>query len=79
MPFYADLKPDGIERTILNGIATGKGAADIVRDMGEELAAAKQKHGIGILKNKQQLVKALEKTAGEELAEKAKKEALEIA
>ncbi len=41
------------------------------------LIDAKKKHHIGSLKNKQQLVKAMEKTAGKELAEKAKKEALE--
>ncbi len=41
------------------------------------LIDAKNKHHIGPLKNKQQLVKALEKAAGEELAEKAKKETLD--
>jgi len=41
---------------------------------GATLIDAKKKHHIGPLKNKQQLVKALEKAAGEELAEKAKKE-----
>ena len=46
---------------------------------GASLIEAKKKHHIGPLKNKQQLVKALEKAAGEELAEKAKKEALEVA
>jgi len=40
---------------------------------GATLIDAKKKHHIGPLKNKQQLVKALEKSAGEELAEKAKK------
>jgi hypothetical protein len=44
---------------------------------GGSLIDAKKKHHIGPLKNKQQLVKALEKSAGEELAEKAKKEALD--
>ena len=37
---------------------------------GESLIAAKQKLGVGVLKNKQQLVHALEKAAGQELAEK---------
>jgi len=40
--------------------------------MGKELAAAKQKHGIGILKNKQQLVDALQKKAGADMAESVK-------
>jgi len=39
---------------------------------GKALIAAKKKHHIGPLKNKQQLIKALQKAAGEELAEKAK-------
>jgi hypothetical protein len=38
--------------------------------MGKELAAAKQKHGIGILKNKQQLVEALIRRATEETLRK---------
>jgi len=42
--------------------------------LGKALIAAKKKHHIGPLKNKQQLIKALLKAAGEELAEKAKKE-----
>jgi len=46
---------------------------------GQALIAAKQKHGIGVLKNKQQLVQALEKVAGQALAEKAKQEALDAA
>ncbi len=46
---------------------------------GATLIDARKKHHIGPLKNKQQLVKALEKAAGEELAEKVKKEALEAA
>ena len=41
---------------------------------GATLIDDKKKYHIGPLKNKQQLVKALEKAAGEELAEKAKKE-----
>jgi len=45
---------------------------------GKALIAAKKKHHIGPLKNRQQLIKALQKAGGEELAEKAKqKEALE--
>jgi hypothetical protein len=46
---------------------------------GQGLIAAKQKHGIGVLKSKQQLVQALQKAAGQELAEKAKQEALDAA
>ena len=46
---------------------------------GESLIAAKQKLGIGVLKNKQQLVHALEKAVGQELAEKAKQEAAKAA
>ena len=46
---------------------------------GESLIAAKKKHHIGPLKNKDQLIKALEKKAGEDLAEVAKKEAIEKA
>jgi hypothetical protein len=38
-----------------------------------------KKPHIGPLKNKQQLVKALEKAAAEELAEKTKKEAVKTA
>lgn len=47
--------------------------------MGKELAAAKQKHGIGILKNKQQLVEALQKKAGADMAESVKKKAVDEA
>ncbi|MDO8684035.1 MAG: sigma-70 family RNA polymerase sigma factor [Armatimonadota bacterium] len=43
---------------------------------GKTLIAAKQKYGIPPLKNKEQLVKALEKTAGKQLAEQAKQQAL---
>ena len=46
---------------------------------GQALIAAKKKHHIGPLKNKQQLIEALQKTAGEEMAEKAKQEAVEAA
>ena len=41
---------------------------------GKALIAVKKKHHVGPLENKQQLIKALEKAAGEELAEKVKKE-----
>ena len=41
---------------------------------GPSLAAAKDKHGIGVLKNKQQLIDALNKQAGEQAAEKVKTE-----
>lgn len=44
---------------------------------GQSLADAKQKAGIGALKNKKQLVNALEKSAGDALAEKAKQDALD--
>ncbi|MHB1462031.1 MAG: minor capsid protein [Armatimonadota bacterium] len=43
---------------------------------GQMLLAAKQKYGIPPLKNKQQLAKALEKAAGQQMAEKAKQQAL---
>ena len=46
---------------------------------GKLLIEAKKKHHIGPLKNKQQLIQAIEKAAGEELAEQAKQEALEAA
>ncbi|HUT54386.1 MAG TPA: minor capsid protein [bacterium] len=46
---------------------------------GQDLIAAKEKHSIGPLKNKQQLVKAIEKSAGQDLAEKTKQEALDSA
>jgi len=39
---------------------------------GKDLAAAKKKHGIGVLKNKQQLVEALQKKAGQQMAQEAK-------
>ena len=42
---------------------------------GKSLAAAKTKHGIGALKNKQQLIDALNKQAGQAAAEQAKKQA----
>jgi len=38
---------------------------------GKQLAAAKKKHGIGVLKNKKQLVKALDQHAGKQAAQKA--------
>ena len=41
------------------------------------LIAAKQKFGIPPLKNKEQLVKALEKAAGKQMADQAKQQALE--
>ena len=46
---------------------------------GKLLIEAKKKHHIGPLKNKQQLIQAIEKAAGEELAEQAKQEAVEVA
>ena len=41
---------------------------------GKDLAAAKKKHGIGVLKNKQQLVEALQKKAGQQMAQEAAQE-----
>lgn len=46
---------------------------------GKELGEFKAKHGIGILKNKEQLVSALQKKAGADMAEAAKKKALDEA
>ena len=46
---------------------------------GSALSDAKKKYHIGPLKNKQQLVKALEKSTGQQLAETAKQQALEAA
>ena len=46
---------------------------------GKLLIEAKKKHHIGPLKNKQQLIQALEKAAGEELAEQAGQDAIEAA
>ncbi len=46
---------------------------------GKSLIAAKQKHGIPPLKNKEQLVKALEKSAGQQMAEQSKQQALDAA
>jgi len=46
---------------------------------GKTLMAAKQKWGIPPLKNKEQMVKALEKSAGAQMAEQAKQQALDVA
>ncbi|MCL4553272.1 MAG: minor capsid protein, partial [Candidatus Marsarchaeota archaeon] len=46
---------------------------------GKALLAAKQKYNIPPLKNKEQMVKALEKAAGNQMAEQAKQQALEAA
>lgn len=46
---------------------------------GVALSEVKKKHHIGPLKNKQQLAKALEKSAGQQMAEQAKQQALESA
>ncbi|OFX16508.1 MAG: hypothetical protein A2Z18_00600 [Armatimonadetes bacterium RBG_16_58_9] len=46
---------------------------------GKALTAAKQKHSIPPLKNKEQLAKAPEKAAGRQMAEQAKQQALESA
>jgi len=39
------------------------------------LIAAKKKHGIGVLKNKQQLVEALQMNAGKKMLQKVQQEA----
>lgn len=59
-----DLLEPGIDHSSLKGI---------------ELSSIKAKYGIGILKNKEQLVTALQKKAGANLAEQAKMNALEEA
>ncbi|MEN6521121.1 MAG: minor capsid protein [Armatimonadota bacterium] len=46
---------------------------------GKTLIAAKTKFGIPPLKNKEQLVKALQKSAGQQMAEQAKQQALDAA
>ncbi len=46
---------------------------------GTELAAAKAKHGIGVLKNKQQLIEALQKKAGQQMAQQVQQEAQQAA
>ena len=46
---------------------------------GKFLIEAKKKHHIGPLKNKQQLIQAIEKAAGEELAEQTSQDAVEAA
>lgn len=46
---------------------------------GKDLIAAKEKHGIGVLKNKQQLVEALQKKAGQQMALKVQQEAQQAA
>ena len=46
---------------------------------GKTLIAAKQKFGIPPLKNKEQLAKALEKAAGQQMADQAKQQALDAA
>lgn len=61
---------------MLDGLEPGVDHSGIA---GKALLAAKQKHGIPPLKNKEQLVKALEKSAGTQMAEQAKQQALEVA
>ena len=46
---------------------------------GKTLIAAKQKFGIPPLKNKEQLAEALEKAAGQQMADQAKQQALDVA
>jgi len=67
-------KQDTIE--LLDTIAPGIDHSGL---SGQDLIAAKQKHGIGVLKNKQQLVEALQKKAGQQLAQKAAQEAQQAA
>jgi len=45
---------------------------------GKSLMEAKKRHQIGALKNKQQFIKAIEKSAREEAVEKVKREALRM-
>ncbi|MCE5322394.1 minor capsid protein [bacterium] len=61
---------------MLDGLEPGVNHSGIA---GKALIAAKQKHGIPPLKNKEQLVKALEKSAGQQMAEQAKQQALDAA
>lgn len=61
---------------MLDSLEPGVDHSDIA---GKALLAAKQKHGIPPLKNKEQLVKVLEKSAGNQMAEQAKQQALEAA
>jgi hypothetical protein len=44
---------------------------------GPSLAAAKEKHGIGVLKNKQQLIDALNKHGGQQAPEQTKRDLAE--
>jgi len=61
---------------MLDGLEPGVNHSGLA---GKALIAAKQKHGIPPLKNKEQLVKALEKSAGQQMAEQAKQQALDVA
>ncbi|NLN75015.1 MAG: minor capsid protein [Armatimonadetes bacterium] len=61
---------------MLDGLEPGMDHSGLA---GKALIAAKQKHSIPPLKNKEQLVKALEKLAGQQMAEQAKKQALDTA
>jgi SPP1 gp7 family putative phage head morphogenesis protein len=67
-------KPEVIE--MLDSLEPGVDHSGLA---GKALIAAKQKHGIPPLKNKQQLAAALEKAAGKQMAEQAKQQALEAA
>lgn len=67
-------KQDTIE--LLNKIEPGVNHTGL---SGKDLIAAKKKHGIGVLKNKQQLVEALQKKAGQQLAQQATQEAQQAA
>ena len=61
---------------LLDKLEPGKDHAGL---MGQELAAAKAKHGIGVLKNKQQLVEALQKKAGQQMAQQVQQQAQQAA
>ncbi len=67
-------KPEVID--MLDALEPGVDHSGLV---GKALIAAKQKHGILPLKNKEQLAKALEKAAGQQIAEQAKQQALDAA
>lgn len=67
-------KEDAIQ--ILDKLEPG---VDHSKLQGKELSDLKNKHGISILKNKEQLIEALQKKAGSDMAESAKKKAIDEA
>jgi len=58
---------------LLDRLEPGAGHSEL---SGRSLVEAKKRHHIGVFKNKQQLVKAIEKAAREEAVEKVRREAL---